>query len=183
MGLSRAGERTMNSTSLKLLQRVRQLDDQEAWERFVTLYSPLLHRWATRAGLDEQDAIDLVQDVFVTLTTELPDFEYDTSRGSFRGWLKTITLNKCRERQRRLKAAGGWEDFDPADTLVADNAEAFWESEYREYLVRRALEVMRNQFEPKTWQACWEHTVNGLSGAAVAKLLDLSEGTVYVAKF
>src|SRR5207302_9807265 len=69
--------RSMLSTSVTLLERVRQRDDQAAWERFVALYTPLLYRWAQRAGLADQDAADLVQDVFVLLMKELPSFEYD----------------------------------------------------------------------------------------------------------
>lgn len=40
----------MTTTSITLLQRVRKREDREAWERFVTLYTPLLMRWAERAG-------------------------------------------------------------------------------------------------------------------------------------
>src|SRR6185369_6361079 len=91
--------RSMLSTSVTLLERVRKRDDQAAWERFVALYTPLLYRWAQRAGLADQDAADLVQDVLVLLMQELPNFEYDAARRNFRGWLKTVTINKCRERQ------------------------------------------------------------------------------------
>src|SRR3954465_4015956 len=97
----------MLSTSITLLQRIRQRDDQAAWERFVALYTPLLYRWAQRAGLSDHDATDLVQDVLILLMTELPSFEYDAARRNFRGWLKTVTINKCRELQRRHVVAAG----------------------------------------------------------------------------
>src|SRR5436190_12874328 len=102
----------MLSTSVTLLERVRRRDDQAAWERFVALYAPLLFRWARRTGLAEADAADLVQEVLVVLVRELPDFTYDAGQ-NFRGWLKTVTINKCRERQRRhnlAQGAGGGED-------------------------------------------------------------------------
>ncbi|MBC7817004.1 MAG: sigma-70 family RNA polymerase sigma factor, partial [Planctomycetaceae bacterium] len=91
----------MQTTSLTLLERVRQPNDQSAWERFVSLYSPLLFAFARRAGMNDNDAADVVQDVFLVLMDELPGFEYDAARKNFRGWLKTITVHKCRERQRR----------------------------------------------------------------------------------
>ena len=90
----------MHSTSVTLLARVRRRDDQAAWQRFVELYAPLLFRWAQRAGMPDADAADLVQDVLTALLDELPNFEYDAHR-SFRGCLKAVTINKCRERQRR----------------------------------------------------------------------------------
>lgn len=51
------------TTSLTLLERLRSPSDQEAWSRFARLYTPLLYYWCRRAGLQEQDSADLVQDV------------------------------------------------------------------------------------------------------------------------
>ncbi len=174
----------MLSTSVTLLERVRQRDDQAAWERFVALYTPLLYRWAQRAGLADQDAADLTQEVLVLLMKELPSFEYDAARRNFRGWLKTVTINKCREMQRRRVLAAGVGG--PDDPLHAqpggEDLEEFWNAEYREHLVRKALEVMQTEFEPKTWRACWEHTVNDKTAAEVGLQLGMSEAAVYVAK-
>jgi RNA polymerase sigma-70 factor (ECF subfamily) len=50
-------------------------------------------------------------------------------------------------------------------------------------LVRRALELMRAEFQPATWKACWEFVVNGRSAAAVAAELGISENAVFIAKF
>lgn len=179
------GHESMNTTSLTLLQRVKRRDDQPAWERFVRLYTPLLHRWVMRAGFNDLDAADLVQDVFGVLLIEMPRFEFDGTRGPFRAWLKTVTVNKCRESQRRrqpVRAHGGDDGGLPA---LADDREleAFWEVEYRSQLVRRAMEIMQQQFEPRLWQCCWEMTVNGLSAAQVGESLGMSEAAVYVAKF
>ena len=148
------------------------------------MYTPLLYRWAQRAGLADQDAADLAQDVLVLLMKELPIFEYDDARRNFRGWLKTVTINKCREMQRRrvLAAGVGGED-DPLQAMAGGgDLEEFWNAEYRQHLVRKALEVMRTEFEPKTWQACWEHTVNDKTATEVGQELGMSEAAVYVAK-
>jgi RNA polymerase sigma-70 factor, ECF subfamily len=173
----------VDSTSVTLLARVRRRDDQAAWQRFVALYAPLLFRWSQRAGLTDADAADLVQDVLLTLLVELPQFEYEPRR-SFRSWLKTVTINKCRERQRkRVLAAGAGGEAEPLAAVAApDDLEEFWNTEYQQHLVRRALEIMQAEFEPKTWRACWEHAVSGQSAAAVGQSLGMSEAAVYVAK-
>jgi RNA polymerase sigma-70 factor, ECF subfamily len=175
----------MTTTSATLMERVRRREDQTAWDRFVTLYTPLLHRWTELAGLADQDAADLIQEVFVILLRELPKFRYNPASGSFRGWLKTITVNKCRERLRRRRfGAGQGGDDQVVDQLpAAADSDEFWEREYRERLVHRSLEVMRCQFEPTTWQACWETAVNGRTAKEVSLMLGLSENAVYVAKF
>lgn len=174
----------MLSTSVTLLQRVRQREDHAAWQRFVVLYTPLLFRWTQVAGLPVQEAADLIQDVFIILATELPAFDYDPQRGNFRGWLKTITIRKCREQQRRRSlAVGRGGDEDPVATVADDEPDGFWEHEYRELLARRALDLMQDQFPPRVWQACWETVVNGATAAQAGQQLGMSEAAVYVAKF
>src|SRR5579871_5849244 len=90
----------MHDTPASLLERLRGPTDQAAWVRFTHLYTPLLFHWAGRLGLRPDDAADLVQDVLATLVRELPRFEYDRDR-SFRGWLRTVTLNRWRNSLRR----------------------------------------------------------------------------------
>ena len=162
-----------------LLDRLHQPGDEDAWLRFVRLYTPLLFQWAHRMNVPHETAKDLVQDVLVVLVRKLPEFRYDR-RMSFRGWLKTVTQNKWRERCRRSKLPLA-KDVDPAD-VQEPAAEAFWEEEYRQALVSRALQLMRTDFEPATWQACWEVAVNGRPAAAVAQQLGLTSRAVYLAK-
>ena len=169
---------------MTLLQRIRQPDDQAAWNRFVDLYSPMLFAWAKRAGMSEHDAVDLVQDVFLVLMAELPRFEYDATRKNFRGWLKTITVNKCRERQRRknpVAAPGGSEG---GLSAIVDDAtvEAFWEGEYRQHLIAQALRLMQSDFEPQTWQAAWLALTTDRTAADIGSELGLAEASVWVAK-
>ena len=87
--------------------RVRPLDTdptRQAWQQFVDLYTPLLFSWARRLGLSEHDSADLLQDIFTILVEKLPNFRYDPSQ-SFRAWLKTILLNRWRNRCRQRSLA------------------------------------------------------------------------------
>lgn len=172
----------MNTTSASLLERLCQPEAAEAWQRFVQLYTPLLYYWARDAGLPSADAADLVQEVLVVLVQKLPEFAYDPSQ-SFRGWLRTIALNKWRERCRRFTARpdkGG--DTGLSGVAEGDSGAAFEEAEYREHLVRRALEIMQAEFEPTTWKACWEVVVCSRRAADVATELGVSVDVVYSAK-
>jgi hypothetical protein len=93
-------------TPVSLLERLRSPDDAEAWSRFLALYTPLLYSLGRRVGLQDQDAADLVQKVLLVLVTALPTFAYDRLR-SFRRWLRTVALNKWRDRCKSL--ASIWE--------------------------------------------------------------------------
>jgi RNA polymerase sigma-70 factor (ECF subfamily) len=170
----------MLTTSPSLLERLRQPGERLAWDRFVELYTPLLLSWARRAGLQEQDAADLVQDVFVTLVQTLPTFAYDR-HNSFRAWLRTVTLNKWRDRCKKLASsamAGG----DLQDIASPNELEAFWDAEYRQHVTRQALQILQADFQPTTWKAFWEHVVSGRTAPEVARELGLTPGAVYAAK-
>jgi RNA polymerase sigma-70 factor (ECF subfamily) len=173
----------MHSTSLTLLARLRQPNAQKEWGQFVGLYSPLLFFWARRMGLEENDAADLVQDVFVLLLKKLPEFELDAKR-SFRGWLRQVTINKFLER-RRAKSNQD-QQLPPAAAAnlpTASELEARWDAEYHSQLIQSALRVLAQEFEPASVKACWAFVVEGRSAAAVAAELNMTEGAVRAAKF
>ncbi len=171
----------MTSTSISLLERLRLPGEHAAWRRFVHLYTPLIFDWARGMGLSANDAEDLVQDVMTVLVRRLPEFRYDEN-GSFRAWLRTITVNRCRDvyRRRGVRPHTTGDGF--VDLETPDATDALVEEEYRQSLVSRALELMQNQFEAATWKACWECVVNDRPPEEVAAELGLSVNAVYVAK-
>jgi RNA polymerase sigma-70 factor (ECF subfamily) len=172
----------VEQTPVSLLERLRQPSEQEAWRRFVSLYTPLLYSWGRQAGLQDQDAADLVQDVLLTLVRKLPEFTYNPHR-SFRAWLKTVAFNQWRNdrkrRQTQPTAAGA---AALADLPAPDDLGSLCDAEYNRHLAARALALMRAEFQPLTWQACWEFAVCGRPAAEVAAQLGISENAVYIAK-
>ncbi len=172
----------MNTTPVSLLQRLRQPANQDAWRRFVRLYTPLLHYWAKRIGLPVQDADDLVQDVFTLLVKEMPQFEYDAQR-TFRGWLRTVAVNQWNAvRRRRQLAAQPLGDVDPAGP-DADPGALLAGAEFQRLVYRRALEIMQTDFPGATWQACKAVVVDGKSAQETAQALGLTVGAVHAARF
>ena len=167
----------MNSTSESLLIRLRQPGDQQAWSEFVRLYAPLIFSWARKTGIQVQDSRDIVQDVLSIVFQKLPEFRYERSK-SFRGWLRTITLNKHREYCRRTKRLVS-ADQSALLKLAAATAESTWDLDYRQALVDRALELIRHEFQTGTWEAVREFTTTGNSAATVAKKYDISVWTIY----
>ena len=172
----------MDTTSVSLLERLREPAQQDAWGRFVDLYTPLIYYWARRVGLAQEEAADLVQDVLTVLVQKLPEFRYDPGK-SFRGWLRMVTLNKWRENRRRKGVAlAEARDSELAGVVDPEADDAFWQVEYRQHLVNRALKLMQAEFHPTTWKACWEFVVVGRPAAEVARQLGISENAVHLAK-
>jgi RNA polymerase sigma-70 factor (ECF subfamily) len=178
-------ESALDPTPASLLAKLRASPSsatQDAWRRFVQLYTPLLFTWTRRLGLPASEAADLVQDVFEVLARELPAFHYDADR-RFRGWLWTILANKWRDRVQHQQAAPPLSNPAALETVaLPDNVAEHTEEEYRNYLVGRALELMQAEFAENDWKACWEFVVSGRPAAAVARELGLSVNQVYLAK-
>lgn len=176
-----------SSTSLSLLSRVRAAEPA-AWERLARLYGPVIYRWARQAGLQPQDASDVMQDVFQAVTANIDRFEHQANGGGFRGWLWTISRNKIRDHFRNLKgtaqASGGTVALDKIQQLPETPPVTSSESGSIEIsnLRRRAMELVRGDFEEQTWQAFWRAAVEGDSPADVAADLGVSVWAVYKAR-
>jgi RNA polymerase sigma-70 factor (ECF subfamily) len=160
--------------------RLQSGNETQAWSRFVSLYTPVLYGWVRSQGITSDEAADIVQEVFALLIEKLPTFQYDRQQ-SFSSWLRTVTVNKCRDSFRRRKHRPVVTDrqLDPA---VPDNVEQFSVEEYRRRLARRALAVMQDEFQPTTWKACWQSVVSNRPAAEIAGELGISVNAVYVAK-
>jgi RNA polymerase sigma-70 factor (ECF subfamily) len=95
-----SSESSTSSTSLSLIRRVRQFDP-DAWNRLSRLYNPVVYHWCRRAGLQDSDAADVVQEVFRALASGIASFASDDDSGGFRGWLWGITRNKLADHHRK----------------------------------------------------------------------------------
>jgi RNA polymerase sigma factor (sigma-70 family) len=175
-------------TRASLLARLGDPEDRLAWQQFVELYGSLVYGFARSRGLQDADAADLTQEVFLAVSNAMGRWQYDPKQGTFRGWLYGITRNKIARflERRRLQPVGSGdtnaqlrldEHPDPDQEL-----ESAWEFEFRKQLFRVAATKIQNQFTATTWQAFWQTAVEGKAAAGVAKKLDLSVGAVYVAR-
>jgi RNA polymerase sigma-70 factor (ECF subfamily) len=177
-----------STTSSSLLQRLR-ANNQEAWQRIVALYTPLVHFWCGRWGIARQDADDLVQEVFQAAASSLDRFRRDRPGDSFRSWLRGIAHHRAmtylRQRLQQPQAAGGSEalhqmqaiaDSDPSSPLDDDPPSE------RRALFLRAAEMVRAEFEERTWRFFWQTAVEGRSPVDVAQDHNATPAAVRKAK-
>jgi RNA polymerase sigma-70 factor (ECF subfamily) len=184
---SHTGSSSAFHTSPSLLMRV-QADDQGAWARLVDLYAPLVYLWCRRARLGTEDTADVFQETFRSVAQHINDFRRDRPGDSFRGWLRTIAQNKIRDHFRRSqnepKAAGGTDanvrmnaEPDPI-SLEEDDAE----QSVVHQVLHRTLELIRGEFEARTWQAFWQVQVEGKTTKDVGAELGMTAAAVRKAK-
>lgn len=175
-----------SSTSLSLLERVRH-QNQDAWQRLIFLYSPMIEHWCRAWGVAGGDVDDIRQEVFQALISGLQSFRRDRPGDTFRGWLRVVTrrkfLDHCRLRQRQPLGQGGTDAHlrmlqhaESEDAAPSDSPEEV------KQLHHRALELLRAQFETRTWQAFWYCAVDGRSPIDVGKDMGMTAAAVRKAK-
>jgi len=185
---SRYGAAEPGSISSTLLDQIR-ARRPEAWQRLVDLYGPVVYRWCRQLGVGRADAADVVQEVFAAVAAGAIRFRRETLEHSFGAWLRTITRSKVCDHFRRRRGLLDAEGGTNAQQRLLNLPESAEESlslsatlKPDSRFVHRALEVVRAEFEPRTWDAFWRIAVDGQSPAEAAEAMRLSLSAVYQAK-
>ncbi len=179
------------STSTSLILRAKSLD-QDAWKRIVLLYTPTIYGWAQAAGLQDDDAEDVVQEVFQAMTKGISKVDLGPDQPAFRAWLWGITRHKIIDLFRKQAAAPAVEGGSNAQRRFMEIPEAEPGSDagsgthnsfaQHDSLAYRALELVKQDFHETTWRAFWRVTIDRAPAAGVAEDLGISIGAVYTAK-
>jgi RNA polymerase sigma-70 factor (ECF subfamily) len=157
--------------------------DPERWREFDAIYRPILLAYLHQRGLNESDANDIVQDIFVKLLGKIRT--YDRSRCSFRSWLFSVAHNTLIDQARRRaaykKALDGWIAHvlkaTPSDSLVMAQE---WVRLHRERILEHALKTIRERSSPKAWACFEERLLRNRPAALTAAELKIEPDAVYV---
>src|SRR5213592_3719047 len=87
-------------TRWSLVTRLKNWDDQESWREFFDTYWKLIYGVATKAGLTDAEAQDVVQETIITVAKNVKDFKADPAFGSFKPWLLQTTRWRIADRFR-----------------------------------------------------------------------------------
>jgi RNA polymerase sigma-70 factor, ECF subfamily len=176
----------MLPTSPSLLERLQRQPDKESWRRLHDLYRPLIRQWLARVPGLRDEVDDLTQDVLAILVRELPRFER-RREGSFRAWLRTVTVNRVRsfwrDRRRRPEAGpDGAEHFLASLEDPVSEVSRRWDREHDRHVLQRLLELVRPDFSAATWSTFERFAIAGVPAARVALEAGISENAVLLAK-
>jgi RNA polymerase sigma-70 factor (ECF subfamily) len=174
-------------TNPSLIARVKDLGDGVAWTEFLGIYQPVVFRMARRRGMQDADAQDVMQQVFLSISSSIENWVPGELQPPFRAWLTTIARNaitKALARRPRDAATGSTsvaELLDAQPDPAATTAEIL--AEARKEMVRWATEQIRTEFSEATWTVFWQTAIEGMSAADVATTMGRSTGAIYVARY
>lgn len=167
---------TTNESLLVALKR----GDDVSWFDFYATYRPLMIVCGKDYHLSPHELEELCQQVMLDTFKNSKTFLYDPQKGRFRDYLRQVIRRNAIDLIRRRS--------DQADGLSAENdegvdtMEALWDAEWRAHVLNQALVLLRNDLEPRTYQAFELYALKGEPPRAVAQFLGIPLGRVYLAK-
>ena len=178
-------------TRATLLNRLKDLGDGDSWEQFFNVYWRLIYGVARKAGLDNGEAMDVVQETMAAVARHMPDFKYDPAIGSFKGWLLNMArwritdqLRKRGPLKRHRSPAHGDANSDTLGRIPDERLDlsAIWEADWQNNLFEAALENVKPRLEPEKFQIFDFYVNKEWSVKKVAETFKVSENVVYLVK-
>lgn len=177
-------------TNETLIARVKDLADSASWTEFVGIYQPVILRMAKRRGMQDADALDVVQQVFVSVAKSIEAWEPINGGPPFRAWLAKIARNAITNglsRRPTDTAAGGSSVIERLQLVPQqaslDAMRSELDRETQQQAIRWAAEQIRNEFSDDVWLSFWRTAIEGETIATVAASLNRTEGSIYVARY
>jgi RNA polymerase sigma-70 factor (ECF subfamily) len=188
-------------TRRSLLTRLKNWDDSQSWTEFFNTYAQLIYRTASKAGLTDAEAQDVVQETIIVVARKIPGFKYDPALGSFKSWLLLITRRRIEKQLKKRvparvggsSASGGTRDPHSDETTrtttterVPDpkgiDLEAVWAAEWEKHLWQAAIARVKSQVKPKQFQMFDLYVLKEWPAIEVARALGVSVTHLYVNK-
>ena len=183
-------EAPLLETRSSLIQRLKATINGESWEEFFHTYWELIYNVARRAGLSEADAQDIVQETILKVHNSLDRFEYNRKRGTFKGWLRTVTRSRLndffKKQQRRptlnqpLEEAA--DELQNLEDPEGPEIEKIWDEEWNRNLIQAALSRTKKLSSPKQFQIFKCHYIDEWTVRETCRTLGVNAAQVYMAK-
>lgn len=173
-------------TNLSLIDRLQDAANDESWQEFLQIYQPVVYRMARHRGLQDADALDVIQQVFTSISRAIDGWTAKADGPPFRAWLTTIAGNAIKtalSRQPRDRASGSTSIVELLNQESTENdIPEEMQKEARLEAIRWAAGQVRKEFAEQTWTIFWQTAMEDVSVAAMAEKTGQSAGAIYVAR-
>ena len=154
---------------------------ESAWTEFRQRYAPIIAGFANKCGASRSDIDDIIQDVMTNFMGRSGNFQYDPSKGRFRGYLKTCTVRASIRLAGKNMRFRGLPLAEVADAEMA--VEPLWDDLWEQQLVAQALQIVREENADKpAFRAFEQYVLLDRQADIVANELSISVNSVHQAK-
>ena len=161
-------------SEMRLIRKIQKSGDRVAADTLIRQYYDEIFRFIRKQTSDEDMALDLTQDIFISLLKTIG--RYNPKKGAgFRTWLYKIATDKTidyfRSRAARITETLSLDDVEPVDK--AD----FTRQIENEDFAKRVCNYV-NKFPPDTQKIFRLHIFGGYTFAEIAESMQIAEGSV-----
>lgn len=177
-------------TRQSLLTRLKNWDDAKSWQEFFDTYWRLIYAVARKAGLNDAEAQDVVQETVIEIAGRMRDFKYD-SGGSFKAWLLTLTQWRIMDQFRKRELASHPDNAVDrktdviervSDSTTDERLSEWWDDQWQHNLMEVALDKVKPRVGARTFQIFQLHVMKDWPVEKVARTLGVGKAQIYVAK-
>ena len=150
-------------TRSSLLTRLKDMDDREGWIDFFNTYGKMIYDVARKAGLNDTEAQEVVQETAISVARNIPEFRYDPAVCSFKTWLlqairwRILDERRRRQREERRRAEPdegqtGESSLEQVPDPLAGRVDEILEEEWKKNLLELGLARLKERVRPIQYQ-------------------------------
>jgi RNA polymerase sigma-70 factor (ECF subfamily) len=179
------------TTTTALLDALKDESNGPVWVEFDARFRPILHGFARKLGLSQEDAADVAQQALTEFVRDYRSGMYQRGRGRLSSWLISIARNRAVDIQRNQGRRKQWRGESALDQVAAGasvqdpaHLSAIWDAEKKHAVLAAALTELRSatRMNEATIKAFELVAIRGVPTEAAARECGMSVDEVYVAK-
>ena len=181
-------------TRSSLLRKIRDPENNAAWERFFDQYSDFIFALARRSGLQAADADEVLQSVLIEVAKSIRTFEYNPEKGKFRSWLATCAHRRITDLlrvkyRRESREVGGLDRSEEHTEFILrqadpgpDQFKEMAEEEWRALVKGMALRKTKEKISPKQFSLFHAYAIEEWPIEKVMKTYGATRDQIYQSK-
>ena len=170
-------------------------NDQASWQEFFEIYRNLIYNFARKAGLNDTEAQDAVQETLISVSKSMPSFKYSPDKGSFKVWLLNLTRWRIVDQMRKRSPKATHSQPSPhmenetgrtatIERVPDDRLDwsALWESDWKKAILEAAQNRVKSRMDPKKFQIFDFYVNHEWPPEKVARSFNVNINQVYLIK-
>ena len=173
-------------TTTTILRDLKAFENDTAWQGFVDRFYRPVVRFVRRVGISPEESEDVAQESLLAFAEGYRTGRYERLRGRLSSWLFGIAYRqalasrrKSRSRKEEFHTSTGDHGESLEDLPDHRAASGLWDGIWDRYLLQQCLELARQEFQPRVFQAFVLVVGDEKTPAEAAEELNIPVKSVY----